>query len=225
MSIISSILTQASFSSPDLVKLLGSEGDEMMLLFETSNKIKQNITGNKVYFRGLIEFTNFCIKDCLYCGIRKSNHSIQRYNLSDEQILDAVRFAEEENFASIVLQSGENTSSTFTKRITHLITRIKDQSQGRMRITLSLGEQSESVYRLWHEAGAHRYLLRIETTNHTLYQKIHPKNSLHDFNHRLDCLYSLRSIGYQTGTGVMIGLPFQTMDDLANDLLFFQNVM
>lgn len=222
MSIISSILTQASFSSSDLVKLLGSEGDEMMLLFETSNKIKQNITGNKVYFRGLIEFTNFCIKDCLYCGIRKSNHSIQRYNLSDEQILDAVRFAEEENFASIVLQSGENTSSTFTERITHLITRIKDQSQGRMRITLSLGEQSESVYRQWHEAGAHRYLLRIETTNHTLYQKIHPKNSLHDFNHRLDCLYSLRSVGFQTGTGVMIGLPFQTIDDLANDLLFFQ---
>ena len=222
MSTISSIIDQSSFSHSDLEQLLQCDGDEKRLLFKKGGEAKDLIVGNKVYFRGLIEFSNVCDKDCYYCGIRNSNQAVKRYNLSDSEILDAARFADENKFGSVVLQSGENSSPAFADRITNLITHIKQLSNGSLGITLSVGEQSESVYRRWFEAGAHRYLLRIETTNQSLYHKIHPNDQLHDFNHRMDCLHSLKKIGYQTGTGVMIGLPFQTTGDLANDLLFFQ---
>jgi len=219
---ISSILEQSSFSHSDLEQLLQYEGDEKLLLFRKGGDVKEMFVGNKVYFRGLIEFSNVCDKDCYYCGIRRSNLSVRRYNLTDSEILDAARFADENKFGSVVLQSGENSSQTFADRIGNLITQIKQLSNGRLGITLSVGEQTELVYRRWFEAGAHRYLLRIETTNPLLYRKIHPNDRLHNFSNRLDCLHSLKAIGYQTGTGVMIGLPFQTVSDLANDLLFFQ---
>jgi len=219
---ISAILEQSSFSHSDLEQLLQCEGDEKLLLFKKGGAVKEQYVGNKVYFRGLVEFSNVCDKDCYYCGIRKSNQSVSRYNLSDSEILEAARFADDNRFGSVVLQSGENSSRAFTDRITNLITQIKQRSNGRLGITLSVGEQTEEVYRNWFEAGAHRYLLRIETTNQALYRKIHPDNLLHDFERRLNCLHSLRATGYQTGTGVMIGLPFQTIGDLAHDLLFFQ---
>lgn len=223
MSLVSAILEQSTFSHSDLEQLLQSEGNDMQLLFKKGGEVKELFVGNKVYFRGLVEFSNICDKDCYYCGIRKSNQIINRYNLTDSEILDAARFADENKFGSVVLQSGENSSPAFADRITNLLRQIKQLSDGRLGITLSVGEQSESVYRQWFEAGAHRYLLRIETTNQSLYRKIHPDDLHHDFNRRVDCLNSLKSIGYQTGTGVMIGLPFQTIGDLANDLLFFQD--
>jgi len=219
---ISTILEQSSFSHSDLKQLLQCDGDDKCLLLKKGGAVKKLYVGNKVYFRGLVEFSNVCDKDCYYCGIRRSNVSVRRYNLTDSEILDATRFADENRFGSVVLQSGENSSPAFADRITNLITQIKQLSNGHLGITLSVGEQSEQVYRRWFEAGAHRYLLRIETTNQSLYRKLHPSDQLHDFNRRLDCLHSLKSIGYQTGTGVMIGLPFQTTDDLADDLLFFQ---
>ena len=222
MSNISAILEQSSFSQSDLEQLLKCDGDEKKLLFKKSGEIKDLFVGNKVYFRGLIEFSNVCEKDCYYCGIRNSNHSVRRYNLTDSEILDAARFADENRFGSVVLQSGENSSPAFADRITSLVTQIKQLSNGKLGITLSVGEQSELVYRRWFEAGAHRYLLRIETTNQSLYCKIHPDNQHHDFNRRLECLQALKAAGYQTGTGVMIGLPFQTISDLAHDLLFFK---
>ena len=222
MSNIPEILAQSDFSHLDLEQLLRCGEEDNHLLFEAARAIKELYIGNKVYFRGLIEFSNICAKDCYYCGIRRSNEAVHRYNLTDNEILDAARFADENNFGSVVLQSGENNSPAFAKRITNLITEIKRISNNRLGITLSVGEQSEEVYRHWYEAGAHRYLLRIETTNPALYCQIHPQDLLHDFYHRLDCLHALRGIGYQTGTGVMIGLPFQTLGDLANDLLFFQ---
>jgi biotin synthase len=222
MEIISTILEQSEFSHSDLLQLLLSQGDEKRLVFKKGGEVKNLFVGKKVYFRGLIEFSNVCDKDCYYCGIRKSNRLVRRYNLSDHQILEAARFADQNRFASVVLQGGENSSSVFTDRITNLVRQIKQVSNGRLGITLSVGEQIESVYRQWLEAGATRYLLRIETSNQSLYHKIHPNDSSHDFNRRLDCLYSLKTLGYQTGTGVMIGLPFQTVSELADDLLFFQ---
>lgn len=222
MSPISAILEQSSFSHSNLEQLLQCEGDNLRLLFKKAGEVRELFVGNKVYFRGLVEFSNVCDKDCYYCGIRKSNQNINRYNLTDSEILDAVHFADENEFGSIVLQAGENSSPAFADRITRLLKQIKQLSDGRLGITLSVGEQSESVYRQWFEAGAHRYLLRVETTNQSLYRKIHPHDQHHDFNRRLDCLNSLKTVGYQTGTGVMIGLPFQTIGDLANDLLFFQ---
>ncbi|MEI6142963.1 MAG: radical SAM protein, partial [Mariniphaga sp.] len=201
MASVYDILDKTSFSQKDLEKLLLCEGEEKTLLFRKAAEIKDLYIGKKVFFRGLIEFSNVCDKDCFYCGIRKSNDQVKRYNLNDNEILNAARFADESNFGSVVLQSGENGSPAFADRIENLIRQIKHLSNNRLGITLSVGEQTESVYRRWFEAGAHRYLLRIETSNPTLYQKIHPDNELHNFENRMNCLQLLREIGYQVGTG------------------------
>jgi biotin synthase len=219
---IREILTRDSFTKTDIIHLLDSKGEDRTLLFKKSAEIKEKFIGNKVWFRGLIEFSNVCGKDCLYCGIRKGNKNLERYSLSDEEILAAARFAFVNRYGSIALQSGELESKFVTDRIENLLHKIKELSDGELGVTLSLGEQEPEVYKKWFEAGAHRYLLRVESTNRKLYNKIHPDDSRHDYNRRLDCLKSLQDIGYQTGTGVMIGLPFQTFDDLAGDLLFMK---
>jgi biotin synthase len=219
---IREILENEIFTRNDIISLLQSEGEDRTLLFRKSAEIKERYIGKKVWFRGLIEFSNICSKDCLYCGIRKGNKNLTRYNLSDDEILAAARFAYENHYGSIALQSGEIESLYVTDRIENLLYRIKELSSGELGVTLSLGEQDHEVYKRWYVAGAHRYLLRVESTNQKLYEKIHPNDSKHDFNNRLKCLKSLQDIGYQTGTGVMIGLPFQTMDDLAGDLLFMK---
>lgn len=220
---INDILEQDNFSKSDIIALLSSEGEDRTILFKKSAEIKEKNIGNKVWFRGLIEFSNVCGKDCLYCGIRKGNKNLVRYNLSDEEILAAAQFAYDNNYGSIALQSGELEGVYFADRIENLLHKIKEISDGKLGITLSVGEQDYEVYKRWYDAGAHRYLLRIEATNENLYRKIHPNNKKHDFNRRLECLEALKDIGYQTGTGVMIGLPFQTMDDLAGDLLFMND--
>ena len=219
---ITALLEQDRFSKTDIIRLLESQGEERNLLFRKSAEIKEKFIGKKVWFRGLIEFSNICSKDCLYCGIRKGNNNLTRYNLTDEEILAAANFAYVNRYGSIALQSGEIESPFVTDRIENLLHKIKELSDGELGVTLSIGEQEPGVYKRWYDAGAHRYLLRVESTNQLLYNKIHPNDSKHDFNHRLDCLKSLQDIGYQTGTGVMIGLPFQTMDDLAGDLLFMK---
>ncbi len=221
-SIIRDILENDSFSGSDIIHLLGSEGDDRIMLFKKSAEVKEKYIGNKVWFRGLIEFSNVCGKDCLYCGIRKGNRNLKRYNLSDDEILAAAEFAYRNKYGSIALQSGELEGKLFAERVENLLHEIKELSKGELGITLSVGEQVPGVYKRWYDAGAHRYLLRVESTNRELYNKIHPNNRKHDFQRRLDCLKSLQDIGYQTGTGVMIGLPFQTMDDLAGDLLFMK---
>ena len=219
---ISKILEKDILSGEDIITLLSSRDENRTLLFKKSAEIKEKIIGKKVWFRGLIEFSNVCSKDCLYCGIRKGNKNLKRYSLSDEEILTAAKFAYDNLYGSIALQSGELESPVIADRIENLIYKIKALSKGELGITLSVGEQNPETYQKWFEAGAHRYLLRIEATNESLYRKIHPGNKKHDFRRRLECLKSLQDIGYQTGTGVMIGLPFQTMDDLASDLLFMK---
>jgi biotin synthase len=220
---VKDIINKDSFSKEDLITLLSCEGDDKTLLYKKSAETKEKYVGNKLWFRGLIEFSNVCGKDCLYCGIRKGNKNLKRYNLSDEEILEAARFAYENRYGSIALQSGELESSSVTSRIENLLHKIKELSDGELGITLSVGEQKHEVYKKWFDAGAHRYLLRVEATNRELYRKIHPDNKKHDFQRRLDCLKSLQDIGYQTGTGVMIGLPFQTPEDLAGDLLYMHD--
>ena len=217
---VQDILKLDKFSRTDIISLLESESDDRTLLFRRSAEVREKYIGNKVWFRGLVEFSNICGKDCLYCGIRKGNKNLKRYNLSDDEILEAARFAHENKYGSLALQSGEVEGEFFAERIEKLLHRIKDLSDGELGITLSVGEQAPEVYKRWFDAGAHRYLLRVESTNEKLYRKIHPDNSKHDFKRRINCLKSLQDIGYQTGTGVMIGLPFQTLDDLAGDLLF-----
>jgi biotin synthase len=222
MSSLNTIFQQTKYSREDIVYLLGLQGTEKTQLFTESARIKEKHVGNKVYFRGLIEFSNVCLKNCLYCGIRADNKIVHRYNLTDEEIIDAARFAAENNYGSLVLQSGEIQHIGFTTRMAQLLTAIHEATGGKLRITLSCGEQSADTYKLWHDSGAHRYLLRIESSNPELYKKLHPNDDNHSFQRRLESLYSLQQCGYQVGTGVMIGLPFQTPDDLAGDLLFMQ---
>lgn len=224
MKTFSEILLQTDFSRDELVRLLVAEGDERQQLFQRAQAVKLQNIGNKVYFRGLIEFSNICAKDCLYCGIRKSNEKVVRYEASDDEILEACRFAWKNRFGSVVLQSGELSSPAFVKRVDTLLRKIKDLSDNELGITLSCGEQTVETYLQWFESGAHRYLLRIESSNPELYRKIHPEDNFHSFGHRLQALKDLKSCGYQVGTGVMIGLPFQTTEDLANDLLFLKQM-
>jgi biotin synthase len=192
---VKDIINKDSFSKEDLITLLSCEGDDKTLLYKKSAETKEKYVGNKLWFRGLIEFSNVCGKDCLYCGIRKGNKNLKRYNLSDEEILEAARFAYENRYGSIALQSGELESSSVTSRIENLLHKIKELSDGELGITLSVGEQKHEVYKKWFDAGAHRYLLRVEATNRELYRKIHPDNKKHDFQRRLDCLKSLQDIG------------------------------
>jgi biotin synthase len=221
---ISDILNRSNLSKQDIIALLEAEGDDRQMLFEHAAKVKETYVQNKVYLRGLIEFSNICGKDCYYCGIRRSNTKVKRYDLSDEDILNAAYYAYKNNYGSLVMQSGELESPKFTSRITGLLKAISKFSDGKMRVTLSCGEQSLETYKEWFAAGADRYLLRIEASNKALYQKLHPNDELHSYDRRRQALKDLRTANYQVGTGVMIGLPFQTLEDLADDLLFMQDI-
>ena len=205
-------------------KLSLSDPVALSALYAEANEVKTSTIGNKVFLRGLIEFSNICRKNCYYCGIRRDNQDVKRYELSDAEVLAAVDFAWKNRYGSVVLQSGEQQSAHFTKRITRLLHQIKAYTRNEVGITLSCGEQTAATYKEWFQAGAHRYLLRIETSNRALYYKLHPDDDTHSFDTRLNAIKLLRAEGYQVGTGVMIGLPFQTVDDLAGDLLFFQSM-
>ena len=222
MSEIKNILEKDDFSKGELEVLLSATEEERKGIFEKAAAVKKEYVGNKVYFRGLIEYSNFCSKNCFYCGIRSGNSRYKRYRMTDEEVLGSVRFANENNYASIVIQSGEQNNKKFTEKIEDLLERIHKMTGGQLHVTLSLGEQTEETYRRWFNAGAHRYLLRIEVSNPDLYYKFHPADQCHDYYHRLEALKSLRKIGFQVGTGVMIGLPFQTISDLSGDLIFFK---
>ncbi len=224
MTQISSILKQTHFSHADLVLLLKTSGEEQKQLFQFASDVKKAEVGNKVYFRGLIEYSNICAKDCFYCGVRKSNKDFHRYSLTDEEVFQAAQSAYDQGFSSMVIQSGQRNDKVFVNKIEKLIQSIKKIGDGALGLTLSCGEQSLETYKRWFDAGAHRYLLRIETSNEQLYSKIHPQNKKHNFQKRIQSLSDLKTSGYQVGTGVMIGLPFQTYEDLANDLLFFERL-
>ncbi|MFA7255510.1 MAG: [FeFe] hydrogenase H-cluster radical SAM maturase HydE [Candidatus Omnitrophota bacterium] len=205
----------------DMLKWLG-EKDPVKLeeLFREARACAVRHVGTKVYFRGLIEFSNYCAKDCYYCGIRKSNTNVIRFSMEEDEILQCARAAQEMDYGSIVLQSGERQDETHICFVEDILHKIKAATSGKLGITLSLGEQTQETYERWFKAGAHRYLLRIETSSPALYKKLHPAD--HSFSTRRDCLRTLRKIGYQVGTGVMIGLPFQTHKNLVEDILFFK---
>jgi biotin synthase len=221
--VIEEILKKDLFTKEDLILLLSADETESRKVFEKAQQVKKEFVGKKVYFRGLIEYSNYCSKNCYYCGIRAGNSRYARYRMSDDEVLEATEYAFENKYASIVIQSGESCNKKFIIAIESLLKKIHLQTGGKLHITLSLGEQTEETYRRWFEAGAHRYLLRIEVSNPELYLKFHPDDKHHDYKKRLEALINLKKIGFQVGTGVMIGLPFQTLADLADDLIFFRN--
>ncbi len=210
-------------SHDDIVMLLSTQGGAYDQLLDRALATKLHYLDNKVHLRGLIEYSSVCTKDCFYCGLRSHNNRALRYTMTDQEVLSCARQAMELHYGSVAIQCGERSDRAFTDSITRLVKAIKALSHGTLGITLSCGEQTDDVYRQWFDAGAHRYLLRIETSNRELYYKIHPHDDNHSFDRRLRCLDSLKKIGYQTGSGVMVGLPFQTVHHLADDLLFFQS--
>lgn len=187
--------------------------------------VMKEAVGEKVYYRGLLEFSNICERDCNYCGIRKSNLNVRRFELSKEEIVEIALWCAREGYGSLVLQSGERYDRNFVGFVEDVVKAIKKESISKdlprgLGITLSCGEQNKETYQTWFNAGAHRYLLRIETTNLELFNKIHPASI--SLQKRKARLADLKDVGYQVGTGVMIGLPGQSEEDLAKDIEFFK---
>ncbi len=199
-----------------------SDEESINQLIKKAYAVKIREVGKSAWFRGIVEFSNYCSKDCFYCGIRKSNHKPERFMIPEDDIVKSAVWAWQAEYGSAVLQAGERSDPEYVEMVERIVSRIKKETNNELGITLSLGEQSEETYQRWFEAGAHRYLLRIETSNEELYRKLHPAD--HCFQTRLNCLALLRKTGYQVGTGVMIGLPFQTHRHLAEDILFFKNL-
>ncbi len=206
-------------SQKEIEEYLGFKGEDFDFLVETAGKVRDKEVGNKVYLRGIVEITNKCIKNCYYCGIRKGNIGISRYFLEEKDAIDCVRFAVSQNLTSIVLQGGELKDKDFVFYVEKLVKRIKEINPS-IAITLSFGEQDFETYKRWYDAGAERYLLRIETSDKKLYEKWHPES--HSFEQRMKCLEMIKKVGYQTGTGVLIGAPMQTISHLASDIVFFK---
>lgn len=178
------------------------------------------IYGNKVYIRGLIEFTNYCKNDCLYCGIRRSNQCVERYRLSEEQIISCCAEGYELGFRTFVLQGGEDSYFT-DERICTLVSEIK-RNYPDCAVTLSIGEKERESYQAYFDAGADRYLLRHETANEEHYKRLHPAEM--SLANRKRCLWDLKEIGYQTGCGFMVGSPGQTVETLYEDLMFIKEL-
>jgi len=219
--LIEQLYQTQTLSPENLRQLLLSRADSLStFLFEKAQKVQKQYFGNRIYMRGLIEFTNYCKNDCYYCGIRKSNQNASRYRLSKEEILSCCAAGHELGFRTFVLQGGEDGVFSDTDFVT-LIAAIKNQHPD-CALTLSLGERSYESYQKLFDAGADRYLLRHETANEEHYAKLHPSQLT--LQNRKQCLYNLKEIGYQVGTGFMVGSPFQTVDDLVEDLLFIKEL-
>ncbi len=213
-------MAKETFTSKDNIKkTLRAEGTNNQYLHSRAGRVRDRHVGRKVYFRGLIEFSNICNNDCFYCGLRKSNSPLKRYTMSKKEILDCARMCKKAGFSSLVLQSGERKDKQFIDFVTLIVKSIKKNLPS-LGITLCVGEQKLETYKKFYDAGAHRYLLRIESSDSEHYQKLHPKKMI--FEERKKCLENLRNIGYQTGTGIMIGAPFQSIDNLASDLMFIK---
>jgi len=222
---MSSVLERASaapysLSHQEMVELLSL--DDATELFAAAYQVKLRHIGKRVSLRGLIELGNTCAKDCLYCGIRKSNAEVTRYRLLADDVIRMAQWAFDHDYGSLVLQSGELEGEENTLYIEGILSRLHELFGDQLGITLCLGEQTEEVYRRWFDAGAHRYLLRMETSSPELYAQLHPPD--HCFDRRKACIQVLKRLGYQTGSGVMIGLPGQTTDDLARDIMFFREM-
>lgn len=186
------------------------------LLYARADEIRRQNYGTDVYIRGLIEISSYCKNDCLYCGIRRSNMHAERYRLSKEQILECCETGYRLGFRTFVMQGGEDAFFT-TEYVAEIVEEIKRRYPD-CAVTLSLGERGRADYQTWYDAGADRYLLRHETAGKVHYGKLHPPELSYD--HRMQCLYDLKEIGYQVGCGFMVGSPYQTVDDLIADMRF-----
>jgi len=187
-------------------------------LWREADDVRRHYVGDEVHLRGLIEFSNHCVRRCAYCGLRAPNANVPRYRMSEEEILACARQAVAFGYGTVVLQSGEDPG-TATEWMAGLIRKIKAETP--LAVTLSLGERSAEDLAAWREAGADRYLLRFETSNRALYDRIHPPRPDQARSDRLALLGILGELDYEVGSGVMIGISGQTYDDLARDVALF----
>jgi [FeFe] hydrogenase H-cluster radical SAM maturase HydE len=205
-------------------------------LYDYANAVTELYFGDRVSFRGLVEFSNVCVKDCGYCGIRK-HHQTERYTMEKQEVVDVALWAFDHGYGSLMLQSGELPTEKRLEWTVNVIKEIKEKTKAKeiekglspeeargMGIAIGLGELPKDWYQELYDAGAHRYLLRIESSNPNLYSRLHPADGNHSWHKRVQALHDLRDIGYQLGTGVMVGLPGQTFRDLAGDLQFFRDI-
>jgi biotin synthase len=203
-----------------LAWLRETEPTRLAELWQQADAVRQRHVGGDVYLRGLIEFSNYCVRLCAYCGLRAGNDQLTRYRMSDEEILACARQAVTLGYGTVVLQSGEDPL-TQTEWMANLVRRIKAETA--LAVTLSLGERSDEDFAAWRAAGADRYLLRFETSNRELYDRIHPPRP-GVRSDRIALLRRLRELGYEVGSGVMIGIPGQTYEDLARDIEWFREL-
>ena len=217
--IIEKLASEQSADREELILLLNDKSEDNLELLRVKAQARaRERFGNKIFVRGLIEFSNICKNDCFYCGLRRSNGRVARYRLTKEQILGCCENGYALGFRTFVLQSGEDGCYT-DEVITDIVSEVKKRFPD-CAVTLSLGERSRESYLRLFEAGADRYLLRHETASKPHYERLHPGDM--SFENRLSCLRALKEIGFQTGAGFMVGSPFQTTDDLADDLLFLK---
>ena len=215
--LIDSLPTDRNLSDDEWRFLI--EGDyDRQRLFGRADKVRRQYYGTDVYIRGLIEISNFCKNDCLYCGIRRSNANAARYRLSEEEILACCGQGYELGFRTFVLQGGEDAYHT-TRWVERVVSDIKEKYPD-CAVTLSLGERPQEDYEIWYRAGADRYLLRHETASRSHYEKLHPPGQA--YLRRMECLRDLKRTGYQTGAGFMVGSPFQGTEELIADMRFLR---
>lgn len=204
------------FSRNDIIEILKDDSNNDWL-FSLADKTREEYVGDEVHLRGLIEFSNICKRQCKYCGLRCEDKYIDRYRISKEDIISYAEHAVNMGYKTIVLQSGEDEYYN-TDLMCEIIAGIKKLG---VALTLSIGEKTYEEYKAFKEAGADRYLIRIETTDKTLYNQMHPNM---DFDNRVRCLENLGRLGYEVGTGCLVGLPNQTIESLADDILFFKEI-
>ena len=209
------LVAPKNLNEDELAKMLASTDEGLWReVFAAAREVKAKCGKTEVLPRGLIECSNVCAKNCLYCGIRKGNDKTVRYRMPEEDVLGCINEVRRRGYPAVAFQAGEIEGEANTAYYERHIAMCRG-----LEVTLSLGEQTEEVYRRWKDAGAMRYLIRIETSNRELYAKIHPAEC--SFERRLGCIRMLKRLGYVTGSGVMIGLPGQTIDDLAHDIVFY----
>ena len=211
---------QEGWDRKAVLKLLGVRAaQDKQALFDRADAVRRERMGDAVYLRGIVEFSNICANDCLYCGIRAANDRVARYRLDDAEILDLARRMERVGQTTIVLQSGEAPSREGDAALGRLIARIKAETG--LAVTLSVGNRPRDVYALWRDCGLDRYLLRFETSDPKLFARLHPDCDLAE---RLRCLRDLRRLGIQTGGGFMVGLPGETLELLADNILLCRDL-
>lgn len=207
---------KAVFTRKEILEIL-KDNTKNEWLFSLADKVRKENVGDSVHLRGLIEFSNICKCNCEYCGLRKDNENADRYRILKDEIIQIVKHASDMAYKTIVLQSGEDGYYSVDKMV-EIIKAVKEFD---VALALSIGERSYEDYKAFKEAGADRYLIRIETTDRNLYKQMHPNM---DFDNRLRCLKDLKTLGYEVGTGCLVGLPNQTVESLADDIMFFKEI-